>query len=111
MPKFNETVTVSATRRTILRHIVLTVLIIGAVLGTVQAQQSKAIKPVNVDLPKEDRQFSGSDAKAFNNNCVACYSADMVMNQPPLSRANWKAEVRKMIKVTRHRSKRWMLNA
>jgi hypothetical protein len=36
----------------------------------------------------------GSDA--VNNNCLACHSAGMVLNQPVLSRSQWKDEVNKM---------------
>jgi hypothetical protein len=54
-------------------------------------------KSVDVDLPFGDRMFPdvpGSDA--INNNCLACHSAGMVLNQPPLPRATWQAEVNKM---------------
>jgi mono/diheme cytochrome c family protein len=40
-------------------------------------------------------QGPGSDA--INNNCLACHSADMVLNQPELSKQAWAAEVNKMI--------------
>jgi hypothetical protein len=29
-------------------------------------------------------------------NCLSCHSAGMVLNQPPLPRATWEAEVNKM---------------
>jgi hypothetical protein len=38
-------------------------------------------------------------ADAINNNCLACHSADMVLNQPALPRTTWEAEVHKMIKA------------
>src|SRR6266853_842585 len=41
------------------------------------------------------RNGPGSDA--INNNCLACHSADMVLNQPALSKQAWAAEVNKMI--------------
>ena len=34
---------------------------------------------------------------AINNNCIACHSADHLMNQPSLSRAAWQEVVNKMI--------------
>jgi len=56
------------------------------------------LKSVNVDLPDSDQTFpSGPGSDAANNNCLACHSADMVLNQPTLSRAAWTAEVNKMI--------------
>jgi cytochrome c553 len=65
-------------------------------------QQLPAIKSVTVDLPAGDSLFSGgSSADAINNNCLACHSADMVLNQPPLPKSTWEAAVHKMINVYR----------
>ena len=38
----------------------------------------------------------GIDAEAINNNCLACHSASMVLNQPRLNRATWQRIVEKM---------------
>jgi hypothetical protein len=47
-----------------------------------------------VDLPAGDDLFpGGTAADAINNNCLACHSADMVLNQPA-PRVTWEAEVR-----------------
>ena len=55
-------------------------------------------KPVKIDLPDSDKMFpDGPGADAINNNCLACHSADMVLNQPALSKQAWAAEVSKMI--------------
>src|SRR5215471_7267994 len=63
-------------------------------------QQLHAIKSTTVDLPADDSQFpGGARADAINNNCLACHSADMVLNQPALPKATWEAEVHKMINV------------
>jgi cytochrome c5 len=51
---------------------------------------------VSVELPDPERAFPGAKADAVNNNCLACHSAGMVLNQPHLSRADWQAEVEKM---------------
>lgn len=52
---------------------------------------------VSVDLPGSDRMFpGGASAEAINNTCLACHSAGMVLNQPPLSPAAWGEEVGKM---------------
>lgn len=51
----------------------------------------------NVELPSSDRMFPGGpDAETINNNCLACHSAGMVLNQPAMTQANWQAEVEKM---------------
>jgi mono/diheme cytochrome c family protein len=64
------------------------------------AQNLPALKSVKVDLPAGDSQFpGGAEADAINNNCLACHSADMVLNQPALPKATWETEVRKMITI------------
>lgn len=55
------------------------------------------LKSVSVDLPDAGTQFPGLDADAINSNCLACHSAEMVLNQPNLPAATWQAEVSKMI--------------
>jgi hypothetical protein len=51
---------------------------------------------VNIELPNGDRMFEGPGSDAANNNCLACHSAGMVLNQPALSKAQWRTEVEKM---------------
>ena len=56
------------------------------------------LKSVKIDLPDSDRMFpDGPGSDAINNNCLACHSAGMVLNQPALSKQAWVAEVTKMI--------------
>jgi hypothetical protein len=55
------------------------------------------LKSVKVDLPDSDKMFEGPGSDAINNNCLACHSAGMVLNQPALSKQAWTAEVNKMI--------------
>lgn len=56
------------------------------------------LKSVRIDLPDSDRMFpAGPGSDAINNNCLACHSAGMVLNQPSLSKQAWMAEVNKMI--------------
>lgn len=56
------------------------------------------LKTTRVDLPESDRMFpDGRGSDAINNNCLACHSAGMVLNQPALSREAWASEVKKMI--------------
>jgi hypothetical protein len=54
------------------------------------------LRSVNVEFPDRGRMFPGKDADAINSNCLACHSAGMVLQQPPLSAATWQAEVDKM---------------
>ena len=56
------------------------------------------LKSVKIDLPDSDRMFpDGPGSDAINNNCLACHSADHVLNQPSLSRETWQEVVNKMI--------------
>jgi hypothetical protein len=56
------------------------------------------LKSITVDLPDSDRTFPpGPGSDAVTNNCLACHSAGMVLDQPALSKAAWTAEVDKMI--------------
>ena len=62
-----------------------------------RAEGQLTLKSVKVDLPFGDRVFpNGPGVDAINNNCLACHSAGMVLNQPDLSKAEWRAEVEKM---------------
>src|SRR6266446_4027893 len=69
-------------------------LLIGAALSPVaaRAQAAPVFKSVTVDLLFP----GGAGADSINNNCLACHSADMVLNQPALPKAQWDAEVIKM---------------
>jgi hypothetical protein len=58
-----------------------------------------ALKSVKVDLPDPGTMFPGPGSDAINNNCLACHSAGMVLNQPASPKATWEAEVSKMINV------------
>ena len=56
------------------------------------------LKSLKMDLPDSDKMFpDGPGSDTINNNCLACHSADMVLNQPALSKQAWAAEVNKMI--------------
>ena len=64
----------------------------------VRAGATLELKSVTLDLPDSDRTFpAGPGSDAMNNNCLACHSAGMVLNQPALSKEAWAAEVSKMI--------------
>ena len=75
----------------------ITVAVFAPLFG--RAQAPITLKSVTVDLPDSGRMFPGPGSDAINNNCLACHSADMVLNQPALSKSAWESEVRKMIKV------------
>lgn len=62
-----------------------------------------AAAPVSIELPGEFVPFAdiqgGPSADAINANCLSCHSAEMVLNQPHLSRIEWQGEVTKMRNV------------
>lgn len=79
------------------------VLFILLVAGLTSAA-APASRPVSIDLPFDATQFAAvgpgaPSADAINNNCLSCHSAEMVLNQPALSRMEWAGEVAKMRKV------------
>jgi hypothetical protein len=83
-----------------LRRLLAGGLILGAALPPLAAEAAAPfeLKSVTLDLPDSDRTFpAGPGADAINNNCLACHSAGMVLNQPALSKEAWTAEVNKMI--------------
>jgi len=51
----------------------------------------------SIDLPQDEERFTGAPyAEIVNANCLSCHSASMVLNQPPLARAQWRSIVEKM---------------
>jgi mono/diheme cytochrome c family protein len=67
-------------------------------LYPVQAASITALKSLKLDVPTSDAMFPpGPGSDAMNNNCLACHSADHVLNQPSLSREAWQEVVNKMI--------------
>ncbi len=90
-----------------MRHTISTAILAAIyTLGATAAQaEAPAPKPMTftsqrIDLPTSERNFpEGPGAEAINNNCLACHSAGMVLNQPKLSKAQWTETVNKMVKV------------
>jgi hypothetical protein len=81
--------------RNLLTALVLGIATIPLMAGTAMPFELNSVK---LDLPDSDRMFpTGPGSDAINNNCLACHSAGMVLNQPAMSRQAWAAEVNKMI--------------
>jgi hypothetical protein len=56
------------------------------------------LKSLKLDVPTSDTMFpAGPGSNEINNNCLACHSADHVLNQPSLSRVAWQEVVDKMM--------------
>ena len=77
---------------------VVVLLIVVSMSSVVCAASPLELKSVKIDLPDSDRMFpAGPGSDTINNNCLACHSTGMVLNQPSLSKQAWMAEVDKMI--------------
>jgi hypothetical protein len=83
--------------RKILSLALLMVALLAPISG--RAEPLVTLKSVTVDLPDSQRMFPGPGSDAINNNCLACHSAGMVLNQPVLPKSTWQAKVTKMIQV------------
>lgn len=83
-----------------LRNVLPVVVVLGVASMplVLRAAPPFELKSVKIDLPDSDKMFpAGPGSDAINNNCLACHSAGMVLNQPSLSKQAWTAEVNKMI--------------
>jgi hypothetical protein len=82
--------------RNLLTAFILGIATIPLLAGTAMPLELNSVK---LDLPDSDRMFpAGPGSDAINNNCLACHSAGMVLNQPAMSKQAWAAEVDKMIR-------------
>ena len=85
---------------TLLAPCVVAAILTGAGAASQATAEISTLKSVSVDLPSGDRMFpDGPGADAINNNCLACHSAGMVLNQAALPGPSWAAIVHKMISV------------
>ena len=83
-----------------LRVVMPMITVLGLVLSRDpgQAATITTLKSLKLDVPSSDAMFpAGLGSDAINNNCLACHSADHVLNQPSLSRQAWQEVVNKMI--------------
>lgn len=65
-----------------------------------EAKTALVLKSVKVTLPESTAMFPpGPGSDVAGNNCLACHSVGMVMNQPTMPKAAWEAEVNKMRNV------------
>jgi mono/diheme cytochrome c family protein len=83
-----------------MKHILSGVILLG-LAASAGAGELKTLKPVNFDMPDDSAITfpAGPGQEAMSGNCLACHSADHVMNQPPMDREHWHEVVEKMIKA------------
>src|SRR5437899_11814356 len=85
---------------TMCRNFLSIVVLLGAASMPLVARAATPfeLKSVKADLPESHRMFpAGPGSDAINNNCLACHSAGMVLNQPVLSKQSWTGAVNKLI--------------
>jgi hypothetical protein len=78
------------------------IVLIGLALLATPAVQAASVtlKSMHVEFPPDTAVFpDGPNLKVMNQSCLACHSAEMVLDQPLLPRATWAAEVTKMRNV------------
>ncbi|MDP9007266.1 MAG: cytochrome c [Pseudomonadota bacterium] len=68
--------------------------------GSPSGKKDAASRPwaiVRVELPASDETFPpGVGADIAASQCLICHSAGMVLQQPPLTKGEWRAEIIKM---------------
>ena len=74
-------------------------LLAAAVFSSPAGAQTLTLKSASIDPPDRGTMFTGPGSDVVNNNCLTCHSAGMVLNQPDLPAATWRAEALKMIHV------------
>ena len=76
----------------------------GAAIAARQAPAAKSVSGGGttltssiLSLPEEKSAFpEGAAGELITNNCTACHSAEMILNQPVLGADRWKAAIDKM---------------
>ncbi len=88
-----------------MRHLIPTIslafatgnaLFMGAGVASIPQAAITSLKSQSITLPEDAATFSGPQAEALNNNCLACHSASMIGSQPPLNEPQWRTIVLKM---------------
>ncbi len=73
---------------------------LAMVMANAAGAAAPSFKPLSADMPPDTAVFpDGPNVKTVTQNCLACHSADMVLDQALLPRATWAAEVTKMRNV------------
>ena len=58
------------------------------------------LRSVGFTFPSDGRDFPpGLGAETMAANCMSCHTPGMILNQAALTRAEWTAEVTKMVKI------------
>lgn len=90
-------------RQTLMAAAACAALAAGLPAPAVSQGQARPLTPrsVSVDLPGDAGPFAGPNSDLLNGRCLACHSASMVLTQPGMTAAQWRAVVVKMRDVYR----------
>jgi hypothetical protein len=67
--------------------------------GSIASGNGITLQSTSVEFPNDYHSFpEGPAAEVVTDNCTACHSAGMILNQPKLTTAQWQAEVTHMQK-------------
>ncbi|MGO9546038.1 MAG: c-type cytochrome [Rhodomicrobium sp.] len=81
-------------------HLLAAAMLAAALPLPAHAGKITELHSLKLDVPSTRMTFpEGPEADAANNNCIACHSADHVMNQPSLPKEAWEEVVHKMIEA------------
>jgi cytochrome c5 len=73
--------------------------LLSANLVSAQAQTAKLAEKSIVLPPEMVNLKPGKGIEMVQINCLVCHSGDYITMQPPFTKAQWSAEVKKMINV------------
>ena len=72
----------------------------AALLLTACGESAPTFGTVEIILPEDSTTFpAGPGVEAITANCTACHSPDMILNQPALTRDQWRSSIAKMREV------------
>jgi hypothetical protein len=71
-------------------------------LTACEGERAPTFTAVAITLPEDSGTFPDrSGVAAITANCTACHSPSMILNQPPLTRDQWRSSIAKMREVYR----------
>jgi len=83
-----------------IKKLAVLTLTLAAALVVAGVGMTRADPNGSITLPPPDNTFKdGPNAALAQAKCTICHSADYVYTQPPLTKAQWTAEVTKMQKA------------
>ena len=83
-------------KRTFVASVIMAYLALGLAWAQPPHTSPIPIHSVAVNLPASSSEFPPGPGSDKAGQCLICHSAGMVLKQPALTQAEWKAEINKM---------------